>query len=246
MHPHGRGDTVGATMTSYIDVVFAPIDRDLALERVAGGNETEVYRSDDGRYVAKLKGELGGSLDAALAQAREMRAAADGFAACLGPSYAIPSHYVLARENSGRVQVLVLQPFLCDARALSALDYRALTPHERRHLGAHLLTIIRRAERLYRTTGSMPDLYGRTSSSHAERRRNRSLRNLPRRLWSFLVERTLLRSHNLMLTNDPARPVALVDYDFVRRGRLYKRVYFLVRRLLFYRDRVAIRLALGA
>jgi hypothetical protein len=233
-------------MTSYTDVVFAPIDQDLALERVAGGNETEVYRSDDGRYVAKLKYDLGGSRAEALAQAREMRDAADAFAACLGPSYAIPSHYLLARESSGRVQILVLQPFLREAQALDALSYRAMASAERRRLGEHLLAVIRRAEAMYRATGGMPDLYGRTSASKEERRRNRSPLNLPRRLWSFLVERTLLRSHNLMRTSDPARPVVLVDYDFVRRGRLYRQVYFLARRLLFYRDRVAIRLVLGA
>ncbi|NTU82616.1 MAG: hypothetical protein HGA45_25145 [Chloroflexales bacterium] len=232
-------------MTRYTDVVFAPIDYDLALERVAGGNETEVYRSDDGRYVAKLKHELGGSRDAALAQARQMRDAAEAFASCLGPGYAIPSYYLLARESSGRVQILVLQPFLRDARALADLDYRSMTPEERRWLGRHLLTIIRRAEAMYRETGSMPDLYGRTSASKEERRRNRSPLNLPRRLWSFLVERTLLRSHNLMRTGDLARPVTLVDYDFVRQGRLYRRVYFLVRKLLFYRDRIAIRAVLG-
>lgn len=232
-------------MTSYTDSVFAPIDRDLSLERVAGGNETEVYSSDDGRYVAKLKGELGGSRDQALAQASEMRDAAEQFAACLGPAYAIPSHYLLSRESGGRVQVLVLQPFLRDARPLSSLDYGAMTREERRRLGRHLLAIIRRAEAMHQTTGAMPDLYGRTSSSSEERRRNKSLRNLPQRMWSFLVERTLLRSHNLMLTPDPARPVALVDYDFVRRSRLYKWVYFLVRRLLFYRDRLAIWLNLG-
>lgn len=232
-------------MTSYTDSVFAPIDRDLALERVAGGNETEVYRSDDGRYVAKVKHELGGSGGEALAQAREMREAAEAFAACLGPTYAIPSHYLLARESSGRAQVLVLQPFLRDARPLWTLDYGAMGAEERRRLGRHLLAIIRRAEAMYQETGSMPDLYGRTSSSREERRRNRSPLNLPQRLWSFLVERTLLRSHNLLLTDDPARPVALVDYDFVRQGRLYRRVYFLVRKLLFYRDRLAIRLTLG-
>lgn len=99
---------------------------------------------------------------------------------------------------------------------------------------------------MHRATGAMPDLYGRASASEEERRRNRSLRNLPQRLWSFLVERTLLRSHNLLLTADPRRPVALVDYDVVRRGRLYRRAYFLARRLLFYRDRLAIRLVLGA
>ena len=233
------------TLTTYADIVFAPIDRDLALERIAGGNETEVYRSDDGRYVAKLKSELGGSRAEALAQAWAMRAAAETFAACLGPTYAIPSYYVLARESSGRVQILVLQPFLQVARPLSALDYRALPAQARRSLGAHLRTIMRRAEAMYRATGSMPDLYGRTSASKTERQRDRALHKLPRRLWSFLVERTLLRSHNLMQTNDPARPIVLVDYDFVRRGRLYRHIYFLVRRLLFYRDRIAIRVVLG-
>ncbi|HMQ34641.1 MAG TPA: hypothetical protein PKD53_28150, partial [Chloroflexaceae bacterium] len=125
-------------MTSYTDTVFAPIDHDLALERVAGGNETEVYRSDDGRYVAKLKCELGGRRDEALAQAREMRHAAETFAACLGPRYAIPSHYLLARESSGRVQVLVLQPYLRDAHPLSSVDYGAMTSAERQRLGRHL------------------------------------------------------------------------------------------------------------
>jgi len=60
------------------------------------------------------------------------------------------------------------------------------------------------------------------------------------------VERTILRSHNLLRTTDPARPVALVDYDFVRRGALYRFVYFLVRIALFWRDRAAISLVLGA
>lgn len=231
-------------MTSYTDTVFAPIDHDLALERVAGGNETEVYRSDDGRYVAKVKHELGGSTADALAQARVMRAAAEEFAACLGPSYAIPSHYVIARESSGRSQILVLQPFLHDAHPLYELRYRSLGLAERRRLGMHLLSIIRRAEAMYRETGAMPDLYGRTSTGQEERRRNRSPLNLPRRLWSFLVQRTLLRSHNLMRTPDPERPVVLVDYDFVRRGRLYRQIYFLVRKVLFYRDRLAILLIL--
>jgi hypothetical protein len=233
-------------MISYKDAVFAPIDRDLALERVAGGNETEVYRSDDGRFVAKVKHELGGSVAETLAQAIVMRASAEEFAHCLGPSYAIPSLYVVSRDSGGRAQVLVLQPFLRDAHPLSELRYEAMAPDERRRLGQHLLAIIKRAKAMYRETGAMPDLYGRTSSGHEERRRNRSLLSLPRRLWSFLVERTLLRSHNLMRTPDPARPVVLVDYDFVRQGRLYRRVYFLVRKTLFYRDRLAIRLVLKA
>jgi hypothetical protein len=232
-------------MTIYSDAVFAAIDQDLGLERVAGGNETEVYRSDDGRYVAKVKHELGGAPVEAVAQARQMRAAADDFVDCLGPEYAIPSHYLVGRETSGRAQVVVLQEYLRHARPLSAVRYSELPAAERRRLGAHLRTIIGRAEAMYREKGCMPDLYGRTSSSHEERRRNRSFLNLPRRTWSFLVERTLLHSQNLMLTDDPERPVVLVDYDFVRRSKLYQRVYFLVRKLLFARDRLAIRLVLG-
>ena len=50
-------------MTIYADQVFAPLDRDLALERIAGGNETEVYRTDDQRYVVKLKSDHGGTAD---------------------------------------------------------------------------------------------------------------------------------------------------------------------------------------
>lgn len=233
-------------MTTYADSVFAPIDADLSLERVAGGNETEVYSSDDGRFVAKLKLELGGSRDDALAAAREMRAAAEAFADCLGPRYSIHSHYLLARDSAGRVQILVLQPYMRHARALCAVDYRSLSREARRQLAAELRAIIARAEAMHRAEGSMPDLYGRTSSSSAERRRNRSPLQIPRRLWSFLVERTLLHSQNLMRTDDPAQPVVLVDYDYVRRGPLYRAVYYLVRRALFWRDRLVILLTLGA
>jgi hypothetical protein len=233
-------------MSLHTDAVFAPIDADLGLERVAGGNETEVYRSDDGRFVAKLKHELGGTTRAALAEARVMRSAADAFAACLGPCYSIPSHYLLSRDDEGLVQIVVLQPYLHDAQPLYMLDYQRMAAEERRRLAADLRAIIARAEAMYRATGSMPDLYGRTSASRAERRLNRSLRQLPRRMWSFLVERTILHSHNLLRTSDPSRPVALVDYDFVRRGPLYRLVYFLVRMALFWRDRVAIRLVLRA
>jgi hypothetical protein len=90
----------------------------------------------------------------------------------------------------------------------------------------------------------MPDLYGRASLSREERRRNRSLTRLPQHLWSFLVRRTLLRSHNLLWTGDTERPVVLVDYDPVRRSRLYRRIYYAVRQALFLRDRLVIWLTL--
>ena len=54
-------------MTAYADQLFASLDRDLELERIAGGNETEVYRTDDRRHVVKLKNDLGVCWEAAFA-----------------------------------------------------------------------------------------------------------------------------------------------------------------------------------
>jgi hypothetical protein len=224
----------------YTDQVFAPLDLDHALERLAGGNETEVYRTDDGRHVVKLKGDIGGTLEGALADARAMQTAANQFAACLGPRHSIPSHYAIARDNDGRAQVLVVQPLLRDARALHDVDYAALTDEERRSIAAQLREIVRRSLAFYRATGSMPDLYGRSSSDSAERARLNGPLMLPWRLWSFFVERNLLRSHNLMLTAATDRRVVLVDYDAVRRSQLYRRVYYLVRWFLFWRDHALI------
>lgn len=229
----------------HTDQLFAPIDADHVLERVAGGNETEVYRSDDGRYAVKVKNELGAGLAEALADARLMRDAAERFRQCLGDRHCIPSYYALARDNAGQVQVLTIQPFLGRARQLSTINYRRMSRAERRALRAELHDIIARSVSHYRRTGEMPDLYGRTSASSAERRANRSLRRLPQRMWSFLIERNLLRSHNLMWTGGADGRVVLIDYDFVRRDRLYRMLYFLVRYLLFWRDRAVIAALLG-
>jgi hypothetical protein len=229
-------------MTIYTDQVFAPVDLDHQLERIAGGNETEVYRTDDGQYVVKVKHELGGTPAEALASARTMRAAAELFAACLGPEHSVPSYYVVARDDDGQAQVLVIQPFVGGARPLYDVDYEALDSGERAQVASRLREIIRRSLRFFRATGSMPDLYGRTSTSAAERARLNAPRMLPWRLWSFLVKRNLLRSHNLLLTEAPERRVVLIDYDFVRRGRLYRAVYYAVRWLLFWRDHALIQL----
>lgn len=231
-------------MIQHLDSVFAAVDLDHSLERVAGGNETEVYRSDDGRYVVKLKYELGSGVVAALDEARRMRDAADRYASCLGPSHSITSHYLLARDDNGRVQVLVVQPYLAHASQISRLRFKQMSREERRALANELDDVIRRALRHYRRHGEMPDLYGRTSASSAERKQNRSPRQLPRRIWSFLVERTLLQSHNLMWTGGPAGRAVLVDYDFVRRSPLYRLIYFLTRYMLFWRDRLVILLRL--
>lgn len=221
-------------MPIYTDAVFAPIDLDHALERLAGGNETEVYRTDDGRHVVKLKADGGGSAAVAQRLACEMRDAAAGFAACLGPQHSIPSEYIVARDTQEHAQVLVIQPLLHDARPLYDLDYHALSSAERAAVATQLREIIARSLRFYRATGSMPDLYGRTSASATERRRNNNLLMLPQRMWSFVVQRNLLRSHNLMRAADGQ--IVLVDYDIVRRGRLYRQLYYAVRWMLFWRD----------
>jgi hypothetical protein len=227
-------------MTSYANEVFAPVDRDHAMERIAGGNETEVYQTDDRTYVVKLKSDLGGAVEAATRLAHEMRDAADTFAHCLGPEHSIPSYYVVACDAEGKAQVLVLQPFLQNAQALATVDYDTLSHDERVRIAAQLREIIRRSLSFYRATGSMPDLYGRSSTSSAERKSLNTWNQLPRRLWSFIVRRNLLRSHNLMLTDGPERRLVLVDYDIVRRGKLYRTVYYRVRWMLFWRDHALI------
>jgi hypothetical protein len=117
------------------------------------------------------------------------------------------------------------------------VDYGALSGEQRARLAIELEDIIRLALAFYGETGSMPDLYGRASASAAERTRLNAPHMFPWRLWSFIVRRNLLRSHNLMLTGDPRRRVVLIDYDLVRKGRLYRLVYYTVRRALFWRDR---------
>ena len=176
----------------------------------------------------------------ALAHALADRAAAERFIACLGPEHTITSYYVVARDSFGRAQSLVIQPYLVGAQQLFDIDYRALSWDERVHIASQLREIIRRSLSFYHATASMPDLYGRKSTSTAERARLNKPWMLPRRLWSFVVERNLLRAHNLLLTPAPERRIVLVDYDIVRRGRLYRLIYFAVRWMLFWRDHLLI------
>ncbi len=220
----------------YADTIFAPVDADLHLERIAGGNETEVYCTDDRRFVVKVKSEDGNTSYNALSEAQTMRVAAEAFATALGPEHTIPNYYFVARNSEGRVQPVVLQPYFGQAQALFEVDYASLSRAERRRLAKQLRRIIRRSLDFYGETGRMPDLYGRTSGSKAERKRFNALHMLPWRLWCFLVKRNLLRSHNLMLTDGPEGRVILVDYDPVQRSKLYQFIYYNVRRVLFLRD----------
>jgi hypothetical protein len=228
-------------MDLYTDQVFASIDHDLVLERIAGGNETEVYRTDDQRYVVKVKGDLGGSVADALNQVRSLRAAAEQFAVCLGPQHSLPSYYLIALDSTNRAQVVVIQPYAGPAKPLYEVDYAQLSMDERRILADQLRDVIRRSLRHYRLTGSMPDLYGRTSSSPAERTRMKAIGMLPQRIWSFLVQRNLLRSHNLLLRRtEGSIQIVLVDYDPVRRSKLYRAIYYFARWILLWRDHVLI------
>lgn len=225
---------VPTAITLYVDPVFAPLDRDHQLERIGGGFETEVYRSDDRRWVVKLKHEDGGDLATILRRTRRMRGVAEAFQTCLGPEHSIPSFYVVSRDANGQIQLLVVQPFLRHAQPLYALPYGLLSPGERAAIATQLTRIIERTFDFYRRTRFMPDLYGLTSTGAHERLALRDPRAFPRLLWDFLTRRNLLQSHNLLLTEH--NEVVLVDYDLVRWPWLVRRVYFLARRLLHWRD----------
>lgn len=220
----------------YTDGLFAPFDQDLQLERINGGNETEVYCTDDRRFVVKVKCEVQPTLPETLRYVQQARVAGAAFAAAVGPQHSIPNYYLVARNSHGQVQPLVLQPYLGQAQPLFEVDYQKLSGTERQHIARQLRQIIRRSLDFYRQSGQLPDLYGRTSRSKAERQRLNRLWMLPWRLWSFLVQRNLLRAHNLMLTAAPERRVVLIDYDPVQRSQLYRLIYYKVRRFLFWRD----------
>lgn len=230
--------------TMYRDEVFAPVDLDHALERIAGGNETEVYRTDDQRYVIKLKHDPRYSpvktLPDALRQIAIMRAGAEEFAHCLGSEYSIPVDFVISRDSAGQLQILVVQPFIANAQPLYSLNYATLSDKERARIAKQLRDIIRRALTMYRARGCMPDLYGRTSASKAARIAHNAPHMLPWRLWGFLVKRTLLRSNNLLVSNDAERRIVLIDYDIVMRSKLYRQIYYAIRWLLFWRDHLLI------
>ena len=224
-------------MTTLInDALFAPLDADLHLERIAGGNETEVYCTDDRCYVVKVKSDEGSEPDQALARAQAMRRAADGFAAVIGAQHSIPNSFIVAANSQGQAQPVIIQPYYQHASPLFTLDYSGMSAQERRQLAGQLLHIMRRSIFSYLGRGWMPDLYGRASTSKAERKRLNTWHMLPWRLWSFFVQRNLLRSHNLLLTAAPERRLILVDYDAVPHSKLYQFFYYVVRLLLFLRD----------
>ena len=222
------------------NAILAALDHDPSLTRIGGGNETDVYLSDDGHYALKVKAHQGHTLAEARTLAHRMQHAATQFEACLGPKHTIPNHFLLASNSQGLVHLVSVQPFLKGALPLAQLDYARLPFADRQAIAHQLRAIIRLTLRFYSATGAMPDLYGRATKSRADRQRRKTLAQLPARVWSFLVTRSLLRSNNLLLTPAPHRQIILVDYDPVCRSWLYRFVYYLGRWLLFWRDQALI------
>ena len=222
--------------TMVADTLFASFDTDLHLERIAGGNETEVYRTDDQRWVVKIKTEPE-YLDAdPYQEVTHLRSTAQAFAEAVGPEHSLSNYYIIGQNNEGQPQIVVFQPYLRWAKSLFNLDYQSLSQAERANVAQQLRQIIKKSLNFYRQNGRFPDLYGRTSRSPSERRMLNAPHRLPWRVWQFLVKRTLLRAHNLMLTEETKPRVVLVDYDPVRRSKLYQWIYYGVRRMLFWRD----------
>lgn len=210
------------------------------LIRFAGGYENDVYRSADRRFVVKIR--RGRGRRRAVRRALAMRAIAECFTAFLGARHTVRSDYVVAHSD-GVAHALVLQPFLEHATPLDALHDGELSAVETDALDAELREIMRRAWSCYRSTGRLPDLYGLGGASADERLRHRAWCVAPLYLWTFLVTHTLLRSHNLLLTQPPRRRVVLVDYDIALgdRHHIVRRLYSAVRVLLFVRDLLLLR-----
>lgn len=222
--------------TLHRDTLFAPLDHDLHLARLAGGNETEVYTTDDNRYVVKVKSEQGSDLAQAIQTLARARRSARKFARIVGRQHSIPSYYLISRGEDGQVKPVVLQPFLAEGQSLFAVDYTSFGYRQRLRIAKQLLHLMYRSATAFLHGGVMPDLYGRSSSDVADRKLQRSWRRLPHRLWSFVVKRNLLRAHNLMLIH-PLKPrILLIDYDAVPHGKFYQLVYYNVRLILFVRD----------
>ncbi|MCU0493452.1 MAG: aminoglycoside phosphotransferase family protein [Chloroflexaceae bacterium] len=205
-----------------------------ALQRIAGGYETEVYLTADSRYVIKLKHD-GGSREAMLAWARRMRAASELFARYLGPRHSLPNAYLVVDNGDTPPHVLSVQPFLPNAQNLDSLDYDTLSPDLRQSVFQQLITIVERSTACYQATGYTPDLYGVAGMHAHERHQRSSPRWLFQQAWRMLMQQPLLNAHNLMLTSDGR--VVLVDYDLICHCWLNCRVYYAARRVLLWRDR---------
>lgn len=215
--------------------LFAFLRQERTLKRIGGGSETDVYRTDDARYVIKIKGVVENSVESALAQAQSLQDAAGQFTHYLGAEHTIPSYFILAEDSIGNVHTVAIQPYIDQALPLSEVDYHTLSPRKWAQVERQLLMMLRRALRCYKHTGHMPDLYGTFSHSVSERRRINTPLMWPKRVWHFFTQR-LWRAHNLLLTHEALPRVILVDYDHVRWRGLWGRLYYAICWLLFWRE----------
>lgn len=206
------------------------------VERIAGGYETDVFRSGDRRLALKLK-HSSGSPAAMLARARRLRQVADMFRSYIAPEHGLPNDYLIVAGADGASHVLAVQPFLDGAHTLDTLQIDACTPAERSALAGQLAAIVAGALDCYRGTGYLPDLYGLGHRDGAQAR-TWDLRWVLRVGWRMLAGRPLISAHNLMLTADGQ--IVLVDYDPICRGWLFCRLAYLARALLLLRDRAHI------
>src|SRR4051794_37354334 len=117
--------------TLYTDSLFAPLDADLCLERIGGGNETEVYCTDDRRDVVKVKSEDKGAAGQVLHRARHLRHAADRFARIVGRHHSLPNYFIVT-GNKDQAQLVMIQPYCANAQPLFTVDYATLSTTERR------------------------------------------------------------------------------------------------------------------
>lgn len=227
-------------MNRILDQIFGPIPNNVALKRIGGGYQTDVYGSDNHHYVVKLKTGHGAPLSTVLAHAHEQRNVAYEFIECLGPEHTIANDYVITGTREA-AYVLVIQPFIDNAQPLSKVRYAMLTRDRRTTIAKHLLKIMQLALVFYRRTGYMPDLYGLPMTNDADRRRLRAPHLVPMNVWNLLTRQTLLRSNNLLLSREDPVRIVLVDYDLVHPRRWVRRVHYAVRALFFLRDRWLIR-----
>lgn len=96
------------TTSLYTDTLFAPLDTDLHLERIGGGNETEVYTTDDRRFVVKVKCDSPRRLVELFQQAQARQATASAFAGAVGSEHSLPTYHLIARSSRGQAQLVAV------------------------------------------------------------------------------------------------------------------------------------------
>ena len=98
-----------------IKSIYDFLEGRITLKRIGGGSETDVYLSADSQFVIKIKGETGNSCEDAVNQARTLRDSADLFTTYLGAEHTIPTYFLVARDRTGWVNTVAIQPYLANA-----------------------------------------------------------------------------------------------------------------------------------